>query len=176
MLAIKGPTVETESLYIESVNLSTTALALALNRLGAHQLPAGDVTDRAITEVIRRENAALSIAAANASTQVGAIVPATGSTLTLPASLVPNRDLDTGKRVVPGGYRLTDETYVKLLAGVTKDPTRPVPEGLKQDILDYYADADAPISTKRDHKKWAQAQKQVQVLTGMPTKTDATLP
>jgi hypothetical protein len=41
MLAIKGPTVYTESLYIESVNLSSTALALALNRFGAPQLPAG---------------------------------------------------------------------------------------------------------------------------------------
>ena len=176
MLAIKGPAVNTESLYIESVNLSTTALALALNRLGGPQLPAAAFTDRAITEVIRRENAALSAAAASASSPVGVVVPPAGSTLMLPASLVPNRDLDTGKRVVPGGYPLTDQTYVKLLAGVTKDPTRPVPEGLKRDILDYYADADAPISTKRDHKKWAQAQKQIQVLTSMPTKTDAILP
>jgi hypothetical protein len=106
----------------------------------------------------------------------GFIVPPAGSTVTVPASLVPNRDLDTGKRVVPGGYPLTDQTYVKLLARVTKDPKRPIPEGLKHDILDYYADADAPISTKRDHKKWAQAQKQVQILTSMPTKTDPILP
>jgi hypothetical protein len=166
--------VYTESLYIESVNLSTTALALALNRLGAPQLPAGGVTDREMTEVIRRENAELS--AAIASSQVGVAVPPAGSTVTVPASLVPNRDLDTGKRVVPGGYPLTDQTYVKLLARVTKDPKRPIPEGLKHDILDYYADADAPISTKRDHKKWAQAQKQVQILTSMPTKTDPILP
>jgi hypothetical protein len=72
--------------------------------------------------------------------------------VTLPVSLAPNRDLDTRQRVVPGGYLLTDQTYVKLLARVTKDPTRPVPEGLKQDILKYYADPDAPISTKRDTK------------------------
>jgi hypothetical protein len=181
MLAIKGPTVYTESLYIESVNLSTTALALALNRLGAPQLPAGGVTDREMTEVIRRENAELSAAIASSPVGVavppaGFIVPPAGSTVTVPASLVPNRDLDTGKRVVPGGYPLTDQTYVKLLARVTKDPKRPIPEGLKHDILDYYADADAPISTKRDHKKWAQAQKQVQILTSMPTKTDPILP
>ena len=172
MLAIKGPTVNTENLYIESVNLSTTALALALNQLGAPQLPAGGVTDRAMAEVIRKQNAELSAAAALASSQAGVVVPPAGSTATLPASLLPNRDLDTGKRVVPGGYALTDQTYVKLLARVTKDPTRPVPEGLKQDILEYYADADAPISTKRNHKKWAEAQKQVQVLTSMPTNTD----
>ena len=176
MLAIKGPTVKTESLYIESVNLSTTALALALHQLGAPQLPAGGVTDREIAEVIRRENADLTAAAAMASSQVGVVVPPAGSTVTLPASLLPNRDLDTGQRVVPGGYPLTDQTYVKLLARVTKDPTRPIPGGLKHDILDYYADADAPISTKRNHKKWAETQKQVQVLTSMPTNTDPLLP
>jgi hypothetical protein len=89
--------------------------------------------------------------------------------LTLLPSLAPNRDLDTGKRVVPGGYVLTDQTYAKLLARVTRDATQPVPEGLKQDILYYYLDPDAPISTKRDAKKWALVQKQLQVLTGMPT-------
>ena len=94
----------------------------------------------------------------------------------LPASVVPNRDLDTGSRVVPGGYPLTDQTYVELLARVTKDPTQPVPEGIKRDILDYYADADAPISTKQDHKKWAQTQKLLTVLSSMPTRADPVLP
>jgi hypothetical protein len=176
MLAIKGPTDLTESLYIESVNLSTTALALALKQLGAPQLHATGVTDRALAEVIRKENEEFSDAAAIGSSKVGVSASPAGSGTTLPASLVPNRDLDTGKRVVPGGYPLTDQTYVKLLAGVTKDPTRPIPEGLKQDILDYYADADAPISTKRDHKKWAEVEKDVQILTSMPVTTELILP
>ena len=41
-------------------------------------------------------------------------------------------------------------------------------EGLKQDILQYYADPDAPISTKRDAKRWAQLQRHLQILTTMP--------
>ena len=47
-----------------------------------------------------------------------------------------------------------------------------MPEGLKRDILDYYADPDAPISTKRDQEKWAQAEKQLQILISLPTKPD----
>jgi len=43
-----------------------------------------------------------------------------------------------------------------------------IPEGLKQDILEYYADPDAPISTKRDPKRWAELERQLQILTGMP--------
>jgi hypothetical protein len=174
MLSIKGPTVDAQSLYIESVNLSTTALTLALKQLGAPEPAAGAVTDPMMAAAVRKEKA--EIAAATTSDRTGVIVPPTGSAVTLPASLVPNRDLDTGKRVVPGGYLLTDQTYVKLLFRITKDPTRPVPAGLKQDIFDYYADPDAPISTKRDKKKWARAQKQLQVLTGMPTTPDPVIP
>jgi hypothetical protein len=43
MLAIKGPTVQAESLYIESVNLSTATLALALKQLSAAEPAAGAV-------------------------------------------------------------------------------------------------------------------------------------
>jgi hypothetical protein len=82
---------------------------------------------------------------------------------------VPNRDLDTGDGVRPGGYPLTDETYSKLLALVTRQPSSQVPVGLRDNILDYYADPAAPISTKSDEKKWAQVQHQLVVLRGMRT-------
>lgn len=36
------------------------------------------------------------------------------------APTVPNRDLDTGAVVKPGGYRLTDETYAKLLGRIRR--------------------------------------------------------
>ena len=44
------------------------------------------------------------------------------------------RDLDTGAVVKPGGYPLTDKTYAKLLAELTKHPARPIPVQLKHDI------------------------------------------
>ncbi|MDA4120346.1 MAG: zinc dependent phospholipase C family protein, partial [Thaumarchaeota archaeon] len=40
---------------------------------------------------------------------------------------ISNRDLDTGLVVKPGGYPLTDNTYAKLLAVITKNPSNLVP-------------------------------------------------
>jgi hypothetical protein len=123
MLAIKGPTEETERAYIASVNLSTAALAVYLQRLMRTQIDMG----------------------------------------------LADRDLDTGQQVVPGGYPLTDRTYAQLLAKITKVPTEAIPAGLKQDIVAYYADPAAPISTKKKRKEWAAVQEELQVLIGMKT-------
>jgi hypothetical protein len=123
MLAIKGPTEETERAYIASVNLSTAALAVYLQRLMGQQIDLG----------------------------------------------LADRDLDTGQKVVPGGYPLTDRTYAQLLARITKLPAEPIPAGLKQDIIAYYADPGAPISTRKKPKEWAAVQAQLHVLTGMKT-------
>jgi len=122
-LAIKGPTEETERAYVASVNLSSAALAVYLQRLMGTQIDLG----------------------------------------------LEDRDLDTGQPVVPGGYVLTDRTYAQLLARVTKVPTEHIPVGLKQDILAYYADPSAPISTRKKPKEWAAVQEQLQVLVGMQT-------
>jgi len=80
-----------------------------------------------------------------------------------------DRDLDTGQRVLPGGYPLTDKTYAQLLARITRVPTEPIPAGLKQDIIPYYADPAAPISTKKKPKEWAALQEQLQLLIGIKT-------
>ncbi|MDW5266889.1 MULTISPECIES: zinc dependent phospholipase C family protein [Acidobacteriaceae] len=85
------------------------------------------------------------------------------------ATFVPNRDLDTGAAVRPGGYRLTDETYAQLLAVVTRNQSQPVPAGLKQNIANYYADPAAPICTKKNRQKWAQVQTELKLLATMPT-------
>src|SRR3954454_21653052 len=65
---------------------------------------------------------------------------------------------------VPGGYSLTDQTYAKLLRRIAKDPMKTVPEGLKQDILRYYADEASTISSKRDRKRSAQVEEQLRRL------------
>ena len=81
-------------------------------------------------------------------------------------------DLDTGEPVVPGGYPLTDKTYAQLLARLTKSPSEPIPVGLKQDILAYYANPAAPISTKKKPKEWGAVQRHLEVLIGMKTISD----
>jgi hypothetical protein len=85
-----------------------------------------------------------------------------------PHQTLPNRDLDTGAPIRPGGYRLADETYAKLLHLLAVDPHHTVPPGLKTDILNYYADPNAPIQTKKNPKQWARVQSELQVLRTMP--------
>ena len=82
---------------------------------------------------------------------------------------IPNRDLDTGLVVKPGGYPLTDRTYATLLAMITKHPEKVVPLQLKHDITAYYADPEAPIITKKDPKKWDQVQANLKTLETMKT-------
>jgi Zinc dependent phospholipase C len=78
-----------------------------------------------------------------------------------------NRDLDTGDNVRPGGYRLTDETYAKLLARVTALGA-PVPVTLKRDLLKYYGDPAAPIVTKEDKEAWRRVQEELTTLKTLP--------
>jgi hypothetical protein len=115
-LAIRGPSPQTQELYLRSVN------------------DAGDLLKQLLATWNTSENS------------------------------LPNRDLDTGDGVRPGAYRLTDETYAKLLDTITQSTSKALPAGLKQAILDYYADPQAPISTKKDPKNWARVQKELAVL------------
>jgi hypothetical protein len=82
---------------------------------------------------------------------------------------LPNRDLDTGMKVKPGGYPLTDSTYAKLLAMLTKHPDQSIPAEVKQDLIDYYADPQAPITTKNNPTQWAEVQANLKILQTMKT-------
>jgi cytoskeletal protein RodZ len=87
---------------------------------------------------------------------------------------LPNRDLDTGLMVKPGGYPLTDQTYAELLHRLTRDPSQPIPPGIKSDVQAYYSDADAPITTKQKPRAWAQVQADLKTLAAMSTSTEPT--
>jgi hypothetical protein len=79
-----------------------------------------------------------------------------------------NRDLDTGYRVKPGSYPLTDQTYAKLLDRLTRQH-EPVPERLKGDIEAYYADPSAPITTKKHRRAWMRVKSELVLLQALPT-------
>jgi hypothetical protein len=78
-----------------------------------------------------------------------------------------NLDLDTGQAVKPGAYRLTDVTYAQLLDRLTSHPDRPIPEALRRNLLDFYADPDAPNYTKKDEQDWKRVQAELPVLKEM---------
>ena len=121
LLAIKGPTQDTEGLYIRSVNHSIRSLRFVLNHY--------DTVEQ----------------------------------------YLPNRDLDTGLKVKPGSYPLTDKTYAQFLSKLTKHPETPIPAQVKHDLLAYYADPQAPIVTKQNPRQWAEVQANLTTLQTMKT-------
>lgn len=147
LLDIKGPTEQTESDYVHSVVVSVTELRRVLRRFTP-------------------------IAARHAGAPLGApslpdgVLPVESND---PHHPLPNRDLDTGRVVQPGGYPLTDSTFASLLHTLTRQPQVPIPVGIKEAIEAYYANPNLPITTKNDPAKWAQVQADLVTLKTMPT-------
>lgn len=158
MVSIKGPTTATEADYMHSLALSITILRRMLNRFTP---PAGNGAEEqshappsAILPVLAATNPDTLLLSAD------------------PRHPLPNRDLDTGHVVQPGGYRLTDFTYALLLHRLVLHPDQAIPPGIKGDIQAYYADPSSPIVTKQDPQRWAQVQTDLATLTNIPTSTE----
>lgn len=149
LVAIKGPTEATEADYLHTVVLSADALR---QRLASFTPPASRRS--ADANAISKESATLLPRAQRD-----------------PRHPLPNRDLDTGYVVKPGGYSLTDSTYADLLHRLANSPAQPIPPGIKEDILAYYANPESPITTKQDSAAWAQVQADLAILAAMPTST-----
>jgi len=75
-------------------------------------------------------------------------------------------DLDTGQPTQGGSYALTNKTYAELLDALAMRHFDGVTTGLRDNILDFYKDPNAPIATKKDSKEW---QKVVAELQGLKT-------
>jgi hypothetical protein len=148
LVNVKGPTQKTEKDYAHSVAVATTDLRLIL---------------AAFTPLGARSTASPS--------------PLTSLVLNGPPALIqpdsrhplPNRDLDTGRVVQPGGYSLTDSTYANLLRKLVARPDRPVPPGVKQDVQAYYSNLNLPIATKKDPVRWSEVLADLKTLSVMPT-------
>jgi hypothetical protein len=163
LTAVKGPTSQTELDYVHSVIRSTDALNHALRRF----------TPPPSTRPSAQQAAAADTHALPPPTDPLPAKP--GSSQAVPRGSpdprhpLLNRDLDTGNPVKPAGYPLTDETYAFLLHHLAQTPTVPVPPGVKEDILAYYADLSLPFATKKDPAAWAAMQRDLATLQTMPT-------
>jgi Zinc dependent phospholipase C len=159
MVAVKGPTEDTEAEYMHSILLSVTILRRTAARFTppAAGHAAGDPATpppAMLLSLLTAANPDLLLQSSD------------------PKHPLPNRDLDTGRVVQPGGYPLTDSTYATLLHRLAQEPNQAIPPGIKQDIETYYADPEAPIATKKDAGKWKQLQADLAVLEKMPTSTE----
>ena len=172
LVDVKGPTTATESDYLHSVAVSTTILRLMLARFTPPKAARpSDAKAGAGDPALAMQRAPAHPDVnpdANPEADPNALMPSRDRHHPLP-----NRDLDTGRVVQPGGYPLTDSTYADLLHRLTREPAQPIPPGIKEDVQAYYANPDAPITTKKDHGAWAQVQADLATLAAMPTSTEA---
>jgi hypothetical protein len=160
--AVKGPTAQTELEYVHSVMRSTDLLNRTLRRFTPppSTRPSAQQAAAADTHSLPPPSDPLPV-------KPGAYQPVPRDSHDPHHPLV-NRDLDTGNPVKPAGYSLTDQTYAYLLHQLTQTPTVPVPAGIKDDILAYYADMSLPFATKKDPDAWATVQRDLATLQTMP--------
>jgi len=168
LVAVKGPTAKTEADYIHSVLLSTDELNRTLHRFTPP--PTLNVTAGEAAAGDSRKSPAPSdtVPAKPGASQN---VPRQSADPNHPLT---NRDLDTGIPVRPSGYRLTDDTYATLLHRLAATPTSPIPPGIKEDILAYYANLDLPFATKKTPALWTAVQADLVTLRSMPISASPT--
>ena len=75
-----------------------------------------------------------------------------------------NRDLDTGRPVRAGEYKLADETYAELVRKLADHNFEGVMPDLRENILAFYSNLDAPIATKQDKDDWRKTLRAIEAL------------
>lgn len=186
LVNVKGPTTQTEADYMHSLFESAQALRAALHRFtppqvkGAPDPPArgGPLpdADRAITRNQEQKSPSSDSHTGSESQKSAPSAPLPvdrpserSKPQRDPHHPLPNRDLDTGHVVQPGGYSLTDDTFADLLHQLTRTPQQAVPPGIVEDIQTYYSNLDAPITTKKHPARWNQVLADLKTLATMPT-------
>jgi hypothetical protein len=74
---------------------------------------------------------------------------------------LPDVNFDTSERTRAGQYKLTDEAYADLLGKLAEKHFDHVTPALRDDILHFYDNLNAPIETKRHKDKWERLQRQL---------------
>jgi hypothetical protein len=77
---------------------------------------------------------------------------------------LPNVNCDVGEYTGPGKYRLNDETHAKLLDKLADGHFMGASSQLREELLRFFAEPDAPYATKRDVKAWAKVQIELEQL------------
>ncbi|HEV8039722.1 MAG TPA: zinc dependent phospholipase C family protein [Bryobacteraceae bacterium] len=76
---------------------------------------------------------------------------------------LPNENFDVGELTGAGSYKLGDRAYAQLLDKL-EGRYADVPPELRLDILAFYGDLSAPVSTKSDSVEWAKVIKELDEL------------
>jgi hypothetical protein len=84
-----------------------------------------------------------------------------------------DRDLDTGKPTEAAEYSLADDTYAKLVTKLADKKFAQTSPALKDNILQFYANGNAPVKTKEEQQKWAKVSAALEQLKSTPASAPA---
>jgi hypothetical protein len=91
---------------------------------------------------------------------------------------LPNDNFDVGEVTPPGKYRMNDDVHAKLLDKLAQQNFAGASPEIRAELLQFYADPNAPNATKRKPKVWNKVEVELQQLkasTAVPD-TAETLP
>ena len=77
---------------------------------------------------------------------------------------LPNVNCDVGEHTGPGKYRLNDDAHAKLLDKLSDGHLTGASSQLREELLRFFAEPDAPYATKRNAKAWAKVQIELEKL------------
>lgn len=77
---------------------------------------------------------------------------------------LPNVNCDVGEHTGPGKYRLNDDAHAKLLEKLADGHFLGTSSQLREELLRFFAEPDAPFPTKRNVKAWAKVQIELEQL------------
>jgi cation transport regulator ChaB len=80
---------------------------------------------------------------------------------------LPNLNFDVGSETAGGKYRLNDDAHAQLLHRLAEKKFGCVTPDLREEILTFFASADAPYNGKQDKKTWDRIQTELQSLKEM---------
>jgi hypothetical protein len=90
-----------------------------------------------------------------------------------PGFQLKNMDFDTGRETKAGEYSLADKTYARLLNDISKDDFNQLTTDVRGDVLQFYGDSSAAVTTKKDKKSWQKLQDQLEKLKSHPVAAHA---
>ena len=92
---------------------------------------------------------------------------------------IPNDNFDTGEVTGPGKYFMNDNVHAKLLDALAKQNFAGASPEVRAELLEFYADPNAPYATKRKPKEWTKVEtqlKQLKSFTSAPVIAEALPP
>jgi Zinc dependent phospholipase C len=92
---------------------------------------------------------------------------------------LPNNNFDVGEPTGPGKYRMNDDAHATLLDKLAAQDFANMTPDLRAELLNFFADPDAPYATKRKPKEWNKVVaelRQLKSTTPQPVSAEAAVP